>query len=90
MRSASFTGQFKRDVKLTEKRGKDMAKLRDVIGLLLEGLPLPWQYQDHPLKGEWKPSRDLHIEPDWILIYSVDGETVLFERTGSHADLFEK
>jgi len=34
MRSASYTGQFKRDVRLAEKRGKDMDKLRGVIGLL--------------------------------------------------------
>ena len=35
MRSPSYTGQFKRDVKLAEKRGKDMAELRVVVGLLL-------------------------------------------------------
>jgi mRNA interferase YafQ len=55
-------------VKLAQKRGKDMDKLRDVIGLLLTGRPLPRQLNDHPLKGEWKPSRDLNIEPDWVLI----------------------
>jgi mRNA interferase YafQ len=88
MRSASYTGQFKRDVKLVEKRGKDMGKLRHVIGLLLAGQPVPREFGDHPLKGEWKPSHDLHIEPDWILIYSVDGDSVRFERTGTHSDLF--
>jgi mRNA interferase YafQ len=88
MRSASYTGQFKRDVKLAEKRGKDMDKLRYVIGLLLADQALPREFADHPLKGEWKPSRDLHIESDWILIYSVDGEAVRFERTGTHSDLF--
>lgn len=88
MRPASYTGQFRRDVKLAEKRGKDMDKLRHVIGLLLAGQPLPRELGDHPLKGEWKSSRDLHIEPDWVLIYCMDGETVRFDRTGTHADLF--
>lgn len=88
MRSASYSGQFKRDVNLAAKRGKDMGKLRNVIALLLSGQPLPRELGDHPLKGEWKPSHDLHIEPDWVLIYCVDGETVRFERTGTHADLF--
>ena len=88
MRFASYSGQFKRDVNLAVKRGKDMGKLRDVIGLLLAGQTLPRELGDHLLKGAWKPSRDLHIEPDWILIYCVDGETVRFERTGTHADLF--
>ena len=90
MRSPSFTGQFKRDVKLAEKRGKDMSKLRTVIELLLTGSSLPRELGDHPLKGEWKASRDLHIEPDWVLIYRVDGDAVRFERTGTHSDLFGK
>jgi len=90
MRSPSYTGQFKRDVKLAEKRGKDMSKLRGVIELLLTGEPIPRELGDHPLTGDWKPSRDLHIEPDWILIYRVDGDTVCFERTGAHSDLFGK
>ena len=88
MRSARYTGQYKRDLKLAVKRGKDLSKLRHVMMLLLEGSPLPRELNDHPLKGEWKPSRDCHIEADWILIYSVDAETVCFERTGTHADLF--
>ena len=90
MRSASYTGQFKRDVKLAEKRGKDMSKLRHVIGQLLAGQTLPRELGDHPLKGEWRPSRDLHIEPDWVLIYYVDEEEVRFDRTGTHSDLFGK
>jgi len=90
MRSPSFTGQFKRDVKLAEKRGKDLSKLRAVIELLLAGLSLPRELGDHALKGEWKASRDLHIEPDWVLIYRVDGDAIRFERTGTHSDLFGK
>ena len=90
MRLPSYTGQFKRDVRLAEKRGKDMGKLRAVIELLLRAETLPRELCDHPLKGEWKPSRDLHIEADWLLIYRVDGEAVLFERTGTHSDLFGK
>ena len=90
MRSPSYTGQFKRDVKLAEKRDKDRGKLRTVIEWVLAGEPLPRELGDHPLKGEWKPSRDLHIESDWVLIYRVDGDAVRFERTGTHADLFGK
>jgi mRNA interferase YafQ len=77
-------------VKLAEKRGKDMSRLRTVIELLLTGLSLPRELGDHPLKGKWRASRDLHIEPDWVLIYRVDGDAVRFERTGTHSDLFEK
>ena len=52
MRVPSYTGQFKRDVKLVQKRGKDMGKLREVIKLLIAGKPLPRELGDHPLKGE--------------------------------------
>ena len=90
MRLPSYTGQFKRDVKLAAKRGKDMKQLRHVIGLLLAGQSLPRELGDHPLRGEWKSSRDLHIEPDWVLICSLDGVELRLERTGTHADLFGK
>jgi mRNA interferase YafQ len=55
-----------------------------------EEIPLPARYLDHPLKGEWKGWRDLHLEPDWLLIYKIDGGTVRFERTGRLADLFDE
>ena len=90
MRSTSFTGQFRRDVKLARKRGKEMKKLRGIMALLVAGDPLPRELGDHPLKGEWKSSRDLHIEPDWLLIYTPGDNAIRFERTGSHSDLFGK
>jgi mRNA interferase YafQ len=49
----SVTGaQFRRDVKLAQKRGRDMSKLRDVILMLLEARSLPARYRDHPLGGD--------------------------------------
>ena len=88
MRTPSYSGQFKRDVKLAVKRGKEMKKLRSVIELLLSGKPLPRELGDHPLKGDWRPRRDLHLVPDWLLIYRLDESVVYFDRTGTHADLF--
>lgn len=90
MRRPRFTGQFRKDVKRAERRGKDMAKLRRVLQLLIDTDPLPARLRDHPLRGEWSGCRDLHIEPDWLLIYRHDDEMVVFERTGTHADLFKE
>ena len=59
------SGRFKRDVKRLQKRGKDMTKLRSILMLLLEEKPLPPQFRDHSLRGDWEGFRDLHIEPDW-------------------------
>ena len=88
MRNSINGGQFKRDVKLNQRRGKDMTKLRDLMLLLIEEKPLPPEYKDHPLKGNWRHHRDSHIEPDWLLIYKIDGNDLYFVRTGTHSDIF--
>ena len=88
MRTPISGTQFRRDVKLAQKRGKDMAKLREVILLLIEGKLLPARYKDHLLGGEWIHHRDCHIEPDWLLIYKLDGDDLYLVRTGTHSDLF--
>jgi mRNA interferase YafQ len=84
------SGQFRRDVKRAQRRGKDLRKLRALILLLLAGEALPGQYMDHPLTGNWKGYRDAHIEPDWLLIYRIAGDQLHLVRTGTHADLFER
>ena len=78
-----------------EKRGKAMEKLHKAIALLAQDLPLPASYQDHPLTGNFSSFRDIHIEPDWLLIYSKHNATTDYpkgilhlELTGTHADLF--
>lgn len=90
MRQPVYSGQFKRDVNQSEKRGKDLNKLRLLMSLLLEGKPLPATYLDHPLKGVWRGFRDAHIEPDWLLVYKIVDDIVRFERTGRHIDLFDQ
>ena len=90
MRTFSRTTQFKKDVKLAGKRGKDLDKLKAVLDLLIAGDELPAPYKDHPLRGNFVGSRDCHVEPDWLLIYTLtenDGH-VRLERTGTHSDLF--
>jgi mRNA interferase YafQ len=88
MREIVRGSQFKRDVKLAERRGKDVSKLRELILLLTEGRPLPPRYKDHALNGEWKHFRDCHIEPDWLLLYKIDDNDLYLVRTGTHSDLF--
>jgi mRNA interferase YafQ len=80
--------QFRRDVKLARRRGYDLEKLREAILLLAEGNALAPRYKDHPLAGEWKNYRDCHLEPDWLLIYKIEGDDLYLVRTGTHSDLF--
>ncbi len=88
MRQIEYSGQFKRDLKRVKKRGKNIEKIQLTMKLLIDGNDLPEVLLDHPLKGNWKGCRDLHIEPDWLLIYRIDDNVLRFERTGSHSDLF--
>ena len=88
MRTPVLEAKFRRDVKLAQRRGKDMSKLRAAISLLIEDKPLPLRMKDHPLIGDWEHHRDCHLEPDWLLLYKIDGDDLYLVRTGSHADLF--
>jgi len=90
MKKVSQAKQFSRDVKRMRRRGKDLRKLQEVVKLLAEDTQLPPNHRDHPLTGPWQPSRDCHIEADWILIYTADKTSLRLERTGTHSDLFKK
>ena len=83
------TNRFKKDLKRLQRQGKDMAKLRTVLNYIIDGEALPLKYKDHPLRGEWFGSRDCHVEPDWVLIYTEREDEVCLERMGSHSDLFK-
>ena len=88
MKDIIESSAFQRDVRRLAKRGKVLSKLYEVVELLALGKPLPARHVPHPLRGNWRPKWDCHIEPDWILIYEVTEEAVLLARTGTHADLF--
>jgi mRNA interferase YafQ len=89
MLQVEISSQFRKDQKRMEKRGADMGKLREAILLLASETTLPPKYKDHALTGNWRNCRDLHIEPDWLLIYEIRGRILGLARTGSHADLFD-
>ena len=90
MLAYEITGAFNKDIKLMEKRHKDMPKLRDVMGMLIQEIPLLPKHENHPLHGKYRGKWECHVEPDWLLIYRVDKAEgkVIFYRTGSHSDLY--
>lgn len=90
MLTIKYQTAFKKDYKRIVRRGYDVRLLEKVIGLLADQKPLPEQYRDHNLTGNYAGCRECHITPDWLLIYEVDGnELILYlTRTGSHSDLF--
>jgi mRNA interferase YafQ len=90
MLEPTFTKPFRKELKLMEKRIKNINKLGVVINMLIQEIPLLPAHEDHPLHGKYKGKREYHVEPDWLLIYRIDTEKrrVIFYHTGSHSDLY--
>jgi len=89
MRTPTYTNQFEKDLRRMQRRGKDVQKIKIVIAVLINEEPLPERYRDHVLVGNYKGRRACHIESDWLLIYKLVDNEIIFERTESHSDLFE-
>lgn len=87
-----FTNQFKKDLKLAKKQNKNLDKLFEVIDILANGGTLDAKYRDHDLTGNYKGTRECHIEPDWILIYEIQNNVLvlMLYRLGTHSELFKK
>ena len=84
-----YSTQFKKDFKKVKKRSlHDLKILFEVILKLENQEVLDIQYKDHELTGNWSEFRECHIKPDWLLIYKITNDTLLFARIGSHSDLF--
>ncbi|MBR5061271.1 MAG: type II toxin-antitoxin system YafQ family toxin [Prevotella sp.] len=87
-----YTGQFKREMRLCQRRGYNMQLLHEVIKILSETGKLPDQYLPHKLHGDRRGQWECHIQPDWLLIWEQhDDEFILImTNTGTHSDLFDK
>ena len=89
MRSIRRDTLFKGDVKRLKKQYQDFEKLKTIIQLLVEGDKLHSKNRDHSFKGTLKDCRECHIEPDWLLIYRIEGSELCLVRIGNLEDLFE-
>ena len=49
-----YENSFYKDVKKLKKRNYDLNLLHKVINLIATGEPLPPQYKEHFLTGDWK------------------------------------
>lgn len=91
MLTPDYTAQFRRDYKLSEKRGLNMTLIDNLIYELTAENVLDEKYCDHSLKGGYKGCRECHIKPDWLLVYRLSGKgDIVFVRTGTHSDIFSE
>ena len=76
--------------RLTHSGRYNMNNLKEVMLLLIANAgPLPPEWRDHELVGHWGGHRECHVGGDFLLIYRLDDDKVVFVRTGTHAELFE-
>jgi len=63
-----------------------------MVLLIANEAPLPPEWRDHALTGNWRGHRECHIGGDFLLIYRLDDTrklgAIVFVRTGTHAELF--
>jgi mRNA interferase YafQ len=89
MLNLKTTTRFEKDYKKALKSGREMARLKRVMTWIACEQLLPPELRDHKLIGNYQGRRECHLAGDWLLIYKIEGGTVIFERTGSHSELLK-
>jgi mRNA interferase YafQ len=82
-----FTNQFKKDLKLAEKRHYELEALYDIVAKIIWEEPLPERCREHQLHGDLEGFTECHVKGDWVITYIPSDEAVTFFRTGTHSDL---
>jgi mRNA interferase YafQ len=90
--ACDYTRAFVKDWERLARSGRyDLTRLKAAMLLLIgNDHPLGPEWLDHPLKGDWADHRECLIGGDFLLIYRLDGESILFVRAGTHSELFEE
>lgn len=89
MKKLHPTSQFKKDFKRYRHSPLKVAEFEKVAKMLINETPLPKEYCEHPLKGNYKGCLECHMEDDFLLIW-IDGDIIDLVRIGSHSELFGK
>ena len=92
LKACDYTKTFFKDCERLSRSGRyDLKRLKEAMLLLVaQDAPLGPEWLDHPLKGGWTDHRECHIGGDFLLIYRLEGNTIIFVRAGTHSELFEE
>ena len=92
MKEIVFTRRFERDFRRLKRRlarhALDYETLEYVFRLLQSATALPDEFREHPLEDEFAGFTECHMDADWLLIYRVARNRIVFHRTGTHRELF--
>ena len=88
----AFSKRYLKELNLMLKRGCNQDDHTEVVEILQDGGVIPAKYRDHTMsptsKSVWQGCRELHINPDWLLIYETNETTIRLVATGTHSDLY--
>jgi len=93
-RASDYTRGFLKDWQRLSHSGRyDLNRLKQAMALLVANdAPLPAEWLDHALTGDWRGHRECHIGGDFLLVYRLEDSAkhglVVFVRAGTHAELF--
>ncbi|MBU2796407.1 type II toxin-antitoxin system YafQ family toxin, partial [Acidithiobacillus sp. VAN18-2] len=92
--ASDYTKDFLKDWQRLSHSGRyDMNRLKEAMMLLIANNgPLPPEWLDPALTGDWTGHRECHVGGDFLLIYALDDSgksgLVVFVRSGTHSELF--
>ncbi len=84
------TNHFEKDYRKAHRSKRDMVRLKRTMSWIANKQPLPTELRDHKLIGNYQGRHECHLASDWLLIYKIESNTVIFERTGPHSELLKK
>jgi mRNA interferase YafQ len=80
---------FKKFLKKYRHNKKVLEELNLIIARLINEQPVPRQYRNHQLTGNYQGIMELHLRPDDLLLYiKVDNQSITLVALGSHSDIF--
>ena len=88
MKNLVRTSSFRRDLRRSARRGRDIRKISEITDRLVAGEPLEARRRRHQLVGNWYPLWECHVEPNWLLVWEENEDTITLRYTGSHSDIF--
>lgn len=87
-----YSKQFRKDFKrLQHGNFFPLEEFNLALDSLVRGIPLPARFLNHRLSGAWRDCYECHVQPDILLIYTIERESgyIYLLRLGSHAALFK-
>ena len=75
--------------KKAQKQNRNIKKLKEIMIQIANEEVLSSQLKNHNLTGNYNNRQECHISPDWLLVYFINSDEVIFERINTHSEIFK-